>query len=88
MSSKKNLLNEATVRRFMKLANMEALGDNFVSSTVTESSCGEMREEEEMEEGYGKKEEMEEMMDYAREDEEEMDLEDVVDVELPIWKAK
>lgn len=29
--SKKNLLNEATVRRFMKLANMDTLSENFVT---------------------------------------------------------
>lgn len=29
--NKKPLLNEGTVRRMMKLANMEALGDNFIS---------------------------------------------------------
>ena len=29
--SKKTLLNEATVRRFMKLANTQTLADNFVN---------------------------------------------------------
>jgi len=69
MSGKKNLLNEAAVRRFMKLANMEALGNDFISNTVSESSCGEERQEE--------------MMDYAREDEapEGMDLEDAAEIE-------
>ena len=31
--SKKNLLNEATVRQFMKFANIERLADNFVNET-------------------------------------------------------
>ena len=95
MSNKKTLLNEATIRRFMKLANMEAVGDDFISNfqPLQEKSCGSHLEEEEMEEGYGhdkkmkegdykmeEMEEMEEMMDYAREDEEEeMDI-DLEDV--------
>ncbi len=29
--SKKTLLNEATVRRFMKLADMGTLSDNFIN---------------------------------------------------------
>lgn len=33
MSKKKTLLEEGTVRRFMKLANMEAIGSNFVNET-------------------------------------------------------
>ena len=32
--SKKTLLNEATVRRFMKLANMGTLSDNFVNEAA------------------------------------------------------
>ena len=35
MSKDKTLLEEGTVRRFMKLANMEALGSNFVNETFT-----------------------------------------------------
>ena len=31
MSDKKTLLEEGTVRRFMKLANMEAIGSGFVN---------------------------------------------------------
>ena len=48
---------------------MEALGNDFISNTVSESSCGEERQEE--------------MMDYAREDEapEGMDLEDAAEIE-------
>jgi len=35
--SKKNLLNETTVRQFMKYANIEGLADNFINETyVTE----------------------------------------------------
>ena len=35
MSKDKTLLEEGTVRRFMKLANMEALGTDFVNETFT-----------------------------------------------------
>ena len=31
MSDKKTLLEEGTIRRFMKLANMEAIGNGFVN---------------------------------------------------------
>ena len=31
MSDKKTLLEEGTIRRFMKLANMEAVGNGFVN---------------------------------------------------------
>ena len=35
MSKDKTLLEEGTVRRFMKLANMEVIGTNFVNETFT-----------------------------------------------------
>ena len=44
--SKKNLLNESTVRQFMKFANIERLADNFVNETY-------MAEEDPVEEGAG-----------------------------------
>ena len=31
MSDKKTLLEEGTIRRFMKLANMEAIGNGFIN---------------------------------------------------------
>jgi len=72
--SKKTLLNEATVRRFMKLANMGTLSDNFVN----EGAYG-MHEDDEdkfMEEG--------EMMGAAYQDDEpEMDDMDAEAPEMP-----
>ena len=42
--SKKTLLNESTVRKFMKFANIEGLAQNFINETYS-------MEEEETEEG-------------------------------------
>ena len=36
MSDKKTLLEEGTVRRFMKLANMEVVGTGFVNEMYKE----------------------------------------------------
>ena len=47
--SKKTLLNEATVRRFMKLADVGALSDNFIN----EAGFYQSDEDEQMEEGHG-----------------------------------
>jgi len=75
--SKNNLLNEGTIRRFMKLANVDALTDTFVEK-ITEASY-------EVEEQDPPAAPLEEMgMEHgtygARDD--EMDVEvDVVDVE-------
>ena len=54
----KNLLNEGTVRRFMKLASLEPIANSFIKEAFAE--------EEPLEEEV---EEIEEMA-YAREDEE------------------
>ena len=73
--SNKNLLNESTVRKFMKLANMEPLAEEFVSTHLqTEDEEVELDEasDEEIEEGmYGKK-------DDGKEEEEEK-VEEVTD---------
>ena len=53
---KKGLLNEGTIRRFMKLAEIDKLSDGFVSGLVQEAV-------EEVEEGMG--------MAYTRDEEEE-----------------
>ena len=62
--SNKNLLNESTIRKFMKLANMEPLAEEFVSTHLqTEDEEVELEEanDEEIEEGmYGKKDEEDE----------------------------
>ena len=60
---KKGLLNENTIRRFMKLAEIDSLSDGFVSGLVQEAA-------EEVEEGMG-------MKAYARhDDDEKKDLEE------------
>ena len=53
--SKKTLLNESTVRKFMKFANIEGLAQSFINETYK-------MEEEELEEGMHAEEEMEEAM--------------------------
>ena len=61
--SNKNLLNESTIRKFMKLANMEPLAEEFVSTHLqTEDEEVELEEanDEEIEEGKHEKEEDEE----------------------------
>ena len=51
MSTKK-LLEEATVRKFMKLANIPALADGFVNKLNEElEEVEELEEEKELEEG-------------------------------------
>lgn len=75
MSNNKSLLNESTIRRFMKLADMDNLAENYIErSTFTE--------EEEIEEGYGmpKSDDEEEPMEMKEEEEmdaEEMDAEEM-----------
>ena len=64
MSNNKSLLNESTIRRFMKLADMDNLAENYIErSTFTE--------EEEIEEGYGmpKSDDEEEPMKMKEEEE-------------------
>jgi len=78
--SKKTLLNEATVRRFMKLANMGTLSDNFVN----EGAYG-MHEDDEdgaMEEGG--------MMGgpaYQDDEDEKMDMGDMGDMDAEVPDA-
>lgn len=62
-NSKKSLLNENTIRRFMKLAEIDKLSDGFVDGLVQEA----VEEVEEIEEG------MHADMAYARDDEEEVE---------------
>ena len=50
MSDKKNLLNEATIRRFMKLATLEPLAETFVENNIVEDETEELEESEETEE--------------------------------------
>jgi len=65
MSNNKSLLNESTIRRFMKLADMDNLAENYIERTT-------FTEEEEIEEGYGmpKSDDEEEPMKMKEEEEE------------------
>ncbi len=56
--SNKNLLNESTIRKFMKLANMEPLAEEFVSTHLQTED-----EEVELEEGTEEEETIEETTD-------------------------
>lgn len=61
--SKKTLLNEASVRKFMKFAKIDRYADNFINETYAP-----MEEEEAMEEGVHADDKMEEGM-HAEEEE-------------------
>ena len=75
--SKKTLLNESTVRKFMKFANIGALTENFVSETYS-------MEEEETEEGMN----LEGEYDEGRIDSlDEEDVEDMGDDMPPVDDA-
>ena len=79
--SKKTLLNEATVRRFMKLANTQPLADNFVNEYGMANKAHE--DEEEAPEDMGPMDEPmgDEPMDAmdAMDDKEDMDAPDAMD---------
>ena len=75
MSNKKNLLNEATIRRFMSLANMQPLSENFLDN-VDES------DDETVEEGTESEETVEEGTETEETVEEEIDLN--LDEEAPM----
>lgn len=95
--SKKNLLSESTIRKFMKFANIEALADNFLQEgTYMEAEEDMMQEEEEMEAPADDVEapaddveappvdDMEAPVDDMEDEEEEMqDMEDEGGEELP-----
>ena len=80
MSKKKTLLEEGTVRRFMKLANMEAVGTGFVNEMYTA--------DEELEEGgYRMKDDEdrpmeEEMMPPMQDDEMEEEMPEETEMEV------
>ena len=77
MSNKKNLLNEATIRRFMSLANMQPLSENFLDN-IEESDDETVEEgaesEETVEEGADTEETVEEGTESEETVEEEIDL--------------
>ena len=69
--SKKTLLNESTIRQFMKYANIGALAESFISETYGEEEVVEEAEEV-VEEAAHEEEPMEEGMGAYMEDEEGM----------------
>ena len=82
--SKKNLLNENTVREFMKYANLGGLAENFVSETYGTDEDP-MEEAAQVEEGAGSymedEEGMEPMADDAPDAEEPIDMDaDIADI--------
>ena len=79
MSNKKNLLNEATIRRFMSLANMQPLSENFLDN-VDES------DDETVEEGTESEETVEEGADADTEEtvEEGTETEETVEEEIDL----
>ena len=78
--SNKNLLNEATVRRFMKLANMEPLTSPFVDR-LEEMHCpsGDRDDDEAPMEEAETTEAMEEMYDAPADRDDDMAIDDVAD---------
>lgn len=79
MSNKKNLLNENTIRRMMKLASVDSLSDSFISTKYTPIN------ESEIEEGkYGDKEEVNEEETVSEEATEVVAEEEEVEAELDI----
>jgi hypothetical protein len=74
MSKNKNLLNENTIRRMMKLASVDSLSDSFISTKY--SPLAESVEEENIEEAKHEKEEEKPVKESEEVvAEEEMDLE-------------
>ncbi len=82
--SKKNLLNEATIRRFMKLADMETLTSPFVGRLEEMAHPPGDRDEDPMEEGAHEDDAVDEMyhgdrdeVDEAAHDEVEPEMDDL-----------
>ena len=92
MSNKKTLLNEGTIRRFMKLANMDGLAesylDRFEVNEGDKEDKEEDKEEEVKEEGmYAAKEDdevKEEGMYAAKEDDEQPAMKDLDEEEMEL----
>jgi hypothetical protein len=74
MSKNKNLLNENTIRRMMKLASVDSLSDSFISTKYTPLT--ESTEEENIEEAKHEKDEEEKSVEES--------IESVESVETPL----
>ena len=82
-----NMLNESTIRRFMKLATIGSLSEQFVEDNLKEEEEEDLEEStEEVEEGYdapmARDEEEEEMGPEMEMDEEEGEMEMDMDMEM------
>jgi len=80
--SDNKLLNEGTIRRFMKLANVEALTDNFIQENTEEETEIVLEEEDPMEEDPMGEEPMEEEPAEI-EDDSELDADPEADMDEP-----
>ena len=96
MSDKKTLLEEGTIRRFMKLANMETLGSNFVNEMygkVMKDDEDRPKKDDDLDEGQRMKddeerpkkddldEDIEEGMHAQRKDDDDKKMREEVDLE-------
>lgn len=72
----KKLLEEATVRRFMKVAGIQSLSENFVGNLEEENLEEMYKEEDEEPEAPEEPNDAEEEMDAGEDEEVEMDLVD------------
>ena len=86
MSKNKNLLNENTIRRMMKLASVDSLSDSFISAKYTPlaESVEEEAIEESVEEGMhggnkGDKSKTHDGEDYEKDEEEEDEMKEAYD---------
>ena len=88
--SDKKLLNENTIRRFMKLANVDTMTDNFISEMGYGNSYKKNEKEleettettEEVVEEATDEEVVEEELDLSEQDEEELDMGDEMDMDM------
>lgn len=80
MSNKKTLLNEGTIRRFMKLANMDGLAESYLDRFEVNEGDEEDKEEEVKEEGMHAAKDDEKVKEegmYAAKDDEEPAMRDL-----------
>ena len=78
--SDKNLLNESTIRRFMKLANVDTMTDNFISEMG--SAYKKHEEPKNQKEGVEEEEVVEEEIELTNEEEEDMPEDDMADDDM------
>ena len=77
--SDKKLLNESTIRRFMKLANVDTMTDNFISEM---GSAYKKNKKEIEEEAKPEEEVVEEEIELTNEEEEDMPEDDMADDDM------